>query len=165
MINHRMKVGIGVVGITVAMALAPVAPAWAGSHKPQHKSKPKAKTAATGVAACPSTAILSAAAGVTYTGPTTEQAAEKGWVVCDYSVQSEIALTVSLYTKDLPLRQVSANAAGPTTKISGIGNAASHEGTIVFVQRDSAPSFSVIDQSGNLELSQTEAEAKAIVAG
>jgi hypothetical protein len=72
---------------------------------------------------------------------------------------------VSLYTTDYPLREVSANSAGPTTKISGIGNAASYEGTIVFVQRDSAPSFSVIDQTSDLTLSQTEAEAKAIVKG
>jgi hypothetical protein len=92
-------------------------------------------------------------------------AAEKGWVVCQYSSQGEVALLVSLYTTDYPLREVSANAAGPTTKISGIGNAASYEGTIVFVQRDSAPSFSVIDQTSDLTLSQTEAEAKAIVKG
>jgi hypothetical protein len=117
------------------------------------------------VAACPSAASLSAAAGVTYAAPTTEQAAEKDWVVCDYDSQGEVALLVSLYTTGYPLREVSGTAAGPTTKVSGIGNAASHFGTIVYVQRNSARSFSVIDESGNLELSQTEAMAKAIVAG
>jgi hypothetical protein len=161
MINRKLLVGASTVGIVVAAALAPVAPAWAGSHKPHHKSK----ATVTGVAECPSAASLNTAAGTTYTGPTTEKAYEKSWVVCDYSAQGEVALTVSMYTKDFPLREVSANAAGPTTKVSGIGNAASYSNTIVFVQRDSAPSFSVIDQSGDLTLSQTEAMAKAIVAG
>jgi hypothetical protein len=162
MIDRKLLVGMGTAGIVAAMALAPTAPAWA-------KAKPKAPpkvAATTGVAACPSAASLSAASGVTYTDPTTEKAAEKGWVVCQYNnSQGEIALLVSLYTKDFPLREVSANAPAATTKVKGIGNAASHFGTLVFVQRDSAPSFSVIDQSGDLTLQQTEAEAKAIVAG
>jgi hypothetical protein len=72
---------------------------------------------------------------------------------------------VSLYTTDDSLRSISSNAAATPKKLSGIGNAASHFGTIVFVQRDSEPSFSVIDESGNLSLTQTEAIAKAIVAG
>jgi hypothetical protein len=160
MIDRKLLVGVGMVGIAAVAALVPVAPAWA-SAKTHHKA-----TAATGVAACPSAASLSTASGVTYTAPTTEKAAEKGWVVCQYNnSQGEIALLVSLYTKDFPLREVSANSPAATTKVSGIGNAASHFGTIVFVQRDSAPSFSVIDQSGDLTLKQTEAEAKAIAAG
>jgi hypothetical protein len=163
MINHQFKVGICAVGIAFAAAITPLGPAWASSHKSHHKAKSKATV--TGVAACPSAATLSAAASITYTGPTTEQAAEKGWVVCQYSSQGEIALLVSLYTTGFPLREVSANSAGPTTKIPGIGNAASYSNTDVFVQRDSAPSFSVIDQTADLTLSQTEAEAKAIVAG
>ena len=164
MINHRTQVGLGAGVLAVAMALAPMGSAWAGSHKSHHK-KHKAKAALTGVAACPSAASLSAAAATTYTAPTTEQAAEKGWVVCQYSSNGEIALLVSLYTTGFPLREVSANSSGATTAVHGIGNAASHFGTIVFVQRNSAPSFSVIDESGNLTLSQTEAMAKAIVSG
>jgi len=164
MIKHRLSAGMGIGGLALAMALVPTGSAWAGSHKSHRKTGHKAK-ALTGVAACPSAASLSTAAGTIYSAPTTEQAAEKGWVVCQYSSQGEIALLVSLYTTDFPLREVSANAAGPTTKIHGIGNAASSFGTIVFVQRDSAPSFSVIDQSGNLTLKQTEAMAKAIVSG
>jgi hypothetical protein len=163
-INHRLRVGLGAGGLAVAVALAPMGSAWAGSHK-HHKKHHKAKAAATGVAACPSASSLSAAAATTYSSPTTEQAAEKGWVVCEYSSNGEPALQISLYTTGFPLREVSANSAGATTKINGIGNAASHFGTIVFVQRNSAPSFSVIDDSGNLTLSQTEAVAKAIVKG
>jgi len=75
----------------------------------------------------------------------------------------EESLQISLYTTGYSLREVSANAAGPTTKVSGIGNAASHFGTIVYVQRNSAPSFSVIDEISDLTLSQTEGIAKAIV--
>ena len=158
MINRKLFVRAGALGIAVTAALAPVVPAWAGSHKSHHK----AKSTVTGIAECPSAASLSAAAGTTYTGPTTEQAAEKGWVVCDYSAQGEVALLVSLYTKGFPLREVSANSAGPTTKISGIGNGASYSNTDVFVQRNSAPSFSVIDQTADLTLAQTKAMAKAI---
>jgi hypothetical protein len=160
-----VRTGIGVAGVAVVLSLAGTGPAWAGSHKHKSHHKAGAAVAATGVAACPSAASLSAAAGVTYAAPTTEQAAEKGWVVCDYDSQGEVALLVSLYTTGYPLKEVSSTAAGPTTKVSGIGNAASHFGTIVYVQRNSARSFSVIDESGNLELSQTEAMAKAIVAG
>jgi hypothetical protein len=159
--KHRLKIGIGVAGVAVALVLVPGGPAWATSHKPNHKPK----STAAGAASCPSAATLGAAANTTYTGPTTEAAAEKGWVVCQYSSQGEISLLVSLYTTDDSLRSISSDAAAATTKISGLGNAASHYGTIVYVQRDSAPSFSVIDESGNLTLSQTEAEAKAIVAG
>ena len=139
----------------------PAGTSWAGSQKSHHK--PKAKTG--GVASCPAAAALGTAASTTYTGPTTEKAAEKGWVICNYSAQGQVAVMVSLYTTDDSLRSISSNASATPTKVSGIGNAASHEGTIVWVQRKSAPSFSVIDESGDLTLSQTEAIAKAIVAG
>ena len=72
---------------------------------------------------------------------------------------------MSLYTTGDSLKSISSDVPAATTKISGLGNAAAHYGTEVYVQRNSAPSFSVIDSSGNLALSQTEAEAKAIVAG
>jgi hypothetical protein len=168
--SYQLKRGFSVIGIGLAVAVAPAGTAWATSHhksttKPHTAKKPKKSAkAVSGVAACPSAALLGSAVSSTYTGPTTEQAAEKGWVVCDYSAQGEIAVTVSLYTVDDPLTQVSANAAAKPKKLSGIGNAASHFGTIVFVQQDSERSFSVIDDSGNLTLSQTEAIAKAIVA-
>jgi hypothetical protein len=176
MINRRLKIGFGgvgvattiaiAVGVVVAAAAAVVVPAgasWAVVAKVHHTSHHKAKAKTTGAASCPSASVLGPAASTTYTGPTTEKAAEKGWVVCDYSAQGEVALMVSLYTTDDSLRTISSNAAATPKKLSGIGNAASHEGTIVWVQRDSAPSFSVIDQSGDLTLTQTEAIAKAIV--
>jgi hypothetical protein len=159
--NRRLKLGFGVAGVALAVAVVPAGTSWAGSHKTHHKAK--AKT--TGVASCPSAAAVGTAASTTYTGPTTEQAAEKGWVICDYSAQGEVAVMVSLYTTNDSLRSISSNASAAPTKVAGIGNGASHEGTIVWVQRKSAPSFSVIDESGNLTLSQTEAIAKAIVAG
>jgi hypothetical protein len=163
MVNHRRKVGFGAVGAAIAMALVPAGTSSASSHKSHHKSHHK--STAGGAASCPSPTTLGTAAGTTFTGPTTEKAAEKGWVVCDYSTKGEVSLLVSLYTTDDSLRSISSNAPAATTKISGLGNAASHFGTIVFVQRDSAPSFSVIDESGgNLTLHQTEAIAKAIVA-
>ena len=161
MVNRKLKLGFGV---AIAVALVPAGTSWAGLLKSHHTSHHKTK-AKTGLASCPSAAALDSAAGTTYTGPTTEAAAEKGWVICNYSAQGEISLMVSLYTTDDSLRSISSNASAAPKKISGIGNGASHEGTIVWVQRDSAPSFSVIDQSGNLSLSQTEAIAKAIVAG
>jgi len=168
-INQRLKVGLCASGIAIAGVLVPGGPAWASTHKSHHTShhtsKSKEKATTTGAASCPSAATLSAAANITYTGPTTVPAAEKGWVVCQYSSQGEVALLVSLYTKGFPLKEVSANSAGPTTKISGLGNGASYSNTDVYVQRDSAPSFSVIDQTSDLTLKQTEAEAKAIVAG
>jgi hypothetical protein len=163
--RHQLKVGIGAVGITIAVALVPAGTSWAHSHKSHHKSHHTSKSTTAGAASCPTAATLSAAASTTYTGPTTQKAAEKGWVVCEYSSQSQIALLVSLYTTNDSLRSISANAPAATTKISGLGNAASHYGTDVFVQRDSAPSFSVIDQTSDLTLSQTKAMAKAIVAG
>jgi hypothetical protein len=174
MANRRLKLWFGAPGFALAAAVAvvvavgaavvPAGTSWAGLAKAHPKAHHKAKAKTTGAASCPSAATLSTAAGTTYASPTTEQAAEKGWVVCDYSVQGEIALTVSLYATGDSLRLISSNASATPKKLSGIGNAASHEGTIVWVQRNSAPSFSVIDQSGNLTLSQTEAIAKAIVA-
>jgi len=161
MVSRQLKLRFSVVGIALAVAVVPAGTSWAGSYKSHHKAK--AKT--TGLASCPSATVLGTAASTTYTGPTTEAAAEKGWVICNYSVQGEISLMVSLYTTNDSLRSISSNAAATPKKISGIGNGASHEGTIVWVQRKSAPSFSVIDQSGELTLSQTEAIAKAIVAG
>ena len=161
MMNRRLRLGLGVTGMALAIAVVPAGTSWAASHKAHHKTKAKA----TGLASCPSAAVVGTAAGTTYTGPTTEQAAEKGWVICDYNAQGENAVMVSLYTTNDSLRSISSNASAAPTKLSGIGNAASHEGTIVWVQRKSAPSFSVIDESGNLSLSQTEAVAKAIVAG
>ena len=159
--NHQVKLTVGVAGIAVAMALVPVAPAWAGLAKSSHKAHHKAK-AKTTAATCPSASVVSTPAGVTYSAPTSQPGFDKGWVVCNYDVNGEDSLQISLYTTDYPLREVSGNAAGPTTKVSGIGNAASHFGTIVYVQRNTAPSFSVIDEGGSLTLSQTEGIAKAI---
>jgi hypothetical protein len=164
MINSQLKLGVSAVGIAVAVALVPTGTSWAALQKSHHSSH-HAKTKTAGIASCPSAATIGNAAGTTYTGPTTEQAAEKGWVICDYNAQGENAVMLSLYGKGDSLRLISANASATPKKLSGIGNAASHEGTIVWVQRNSAPSFSVIDESGNLTLSQTEAIAKAIVAG
>ena len=172
--NQQMKLIVGVAGIAVVVALVPGAPAWAGlaksSHKSHHtKAKAKAKTRAktkaktkAKTASCPSASELGAAAGTTYTEVASQPGFDKGWVVCNYDANGEDSLQISLYTTGFPLREVSGNAAGPTTKVSGIGNGASHFGTIVYVHRNSAPSFSVIDEGGNLALSQTEAIAKTI---
>jgi hypothetical protein len=165
MMSRQLKLWLSVVGIATAVAVLPAGTSWAGVQNSHHTAGHKAKAKTAGVAACPSASTLSTAASTTYTGPTTEKAAEKGWVICDYSAQGEEAVMVSLYTTDDSLRSISSNAATAPKKVPGIGNAASHEGTIVWVQRDSAPSFSVIDESGNLTLSQTEAIAKAIVTG
>jgi hypothetical protein len=171
MVSRQLKLGLSTVGLAVAVAILPAAVSGASSHhKTHHTSKKKSHTttttkkAASGVAACPSPSILSTPAGVTYASPTTEQAGEPGWIVCDYTSQGEISLTVSLYDQGESLRTISSTAAATPVKVSGIGNAASHFGTIVYVQRNSARSFSVIDDSGNLTLSQTEAIAKAIAA-
>jgi hypothetical protein len=160
--NEKVKLTVGVVGVAVAMALVPVAPAWAGLAKSSHKSHTKAK-AKTASATCPSASVLGPPAATTYSAPTSQPGYDKGWVVCNYDTNGEDSLQISLYTTGYSLREVSANAAGPTSKVSGIGNAASHFGTIVYVQRNSAPSFSVIDEGGDLTLSQTEGIAKAIV--
>jgi hypothetical protein len=163
--NQQVKLTVGVAGIAVAMALVPAAPAWAGLARSSHKShhtKAKAKTKAK-TASCPSASELGPPASTTYTEVASQPGFDKGWVVCNYDANGEDSLQISLYTTDFPLREVSGNAAGPTTKVSGIGNGASHFGTIVYVQRNSAPSFSVIDEGGNLTLSQTEAIAKTIV--
>jgi hypothetical protein len=161
----QLRLGFSALGIAMALAIAPAGTSWASLLKSHHTSHHKEKTKTTGLASCPSASSVSTAASTTYTGPTTEKAAEPGWVICDYSAQGEDAVMVSLYTTDDSLRSISSNAAAAPKKLSGIGNAASHEGTIVWVQRNSAPSFSVIDESGDLTLSQTEAIAKAIVAG
>lgn len=158
--NEKVKLTVGV-GVAVAMALVPVAPAWAGLAKSSHKSHTKAK-AKTASATCPSASVLGPPAATTYSAPT-QPGYDKGWVVCNYDTNGEDSLQISLYTTGYSLREVSANAAGPTSKVSGIGNAASHFGTIVYVQRNSAPSFSVIDEGGDLTLGQTEGIAKAIV--
>ncbi len=162
--NQQVKLTVGVAGLAVAMALVPTAPAWAGLAKSSHKSHTKAKAKTkTASATCPSASVLSTPAATTYSAPTSQPGYDKGWVVCNYDTNGEDSLQISLYPTGYPLREVSGTAAGPTTKVSGIGNAASHLGTIVCVQRNSAPSFSVIDEGGNLTLGQTEAIAKAIV--
>lgn len=160
--HQPVKLTIEVAGVAVAMALMPVAPAWAGLAKSSHKSHTKAK-AKTASATCPSASVLGPPAATTYSAPTSQPGYDKGWVVCNYDTNGEDSLQISLYTTGYSLREVSANAAGPTSKVSGIGNAASHFGTIVYVQRNSAPSFSVIDEGGDLTLGQTEGIAKAIV--
>jgi hypothetical protein len=173
MVNRELRCALSAVAVAIAAAVLPAGVSWAGPlalhhsshHASHHKASAKTAKAKTGLASCPSAAAVGTAAGTTYTGPTTEKAAEKGWVICDYSAQGEVSLMISLYTTGYPLREVSANAAATPKKVSGIGNAASHFGTIVFVQRDAAPSFSIIDQSGDLTLSQTEAVAKAVVSG
>jgi hypothetical protein len=84
MVNRRLKLGFSAVGIAIAVAVLPAGASWAGLQKSHHTSHHKAKTKTTGVASCPSAAVLGTAASATYTGPTTEKAAEKGWVVCEY---------------------------------------------------------------------------------
>jgi hypothetical protein len=160
--NQQVKLSVGVAAIAVAMALVPAAPAWAGLAKSSQKSHGKAKAKAAS-ATCPPASELSPPADTTYAAAASQPGFDKGWVVCNYDTNGEDSLQISLYTTGYPLREVSGNAAGPTTKVSGIGNGASHFGTIVYVQRDSAPSFSVIDEGGDLTLSQTEGIAKAIV--
>jgi hypothetical protein len=159
--NQQVKLTVGVAGIAVAMALVPAAPAWASLAKSSHKTHAKAK-AKTSAATCPSPSEIGPPAGTTYTAAPSQPGFDKGWVVCNYDTNGEDSMEISLYTTGYPLREVSGTAAGPTTKVSGIGNGASHFGSIVYVQRNSAPSFSVIDQSGNLSLTQTEAIAKTI---
>jgi hypothetical protein len=154
-IGHRLQVGIA--GAVLVVAVLPAGPAWASS---RHKAK--VEVAAGG---CPPAAMLSAAAHTTFTGPQIQPGYEKGWTVCNYSTQGQDSLLVSLYEKGTPLSTVSANASYAPTRISGIGSRASRLGTIIYVQQDSARSFSVIDESGgNLSLKQTEAIARAIVA-
>jgi hypothetical protein len=162
-VNRRLKMGIGAAGIALAVALAPAVPAWAGSHETHHKSKSSAKPAAAGATACPLVASLAAAAGTTYTGSSSQPGAEKGWLLCTYKSGGSVALRVSLYTVGASLKLISANVPAHTTKITGLGNAAAHYGSEVYVQRNSAPSFSVIDETGSLSLAQTKAVAKAIV--
>jgi hypothetical protein len=113
---------------------------------------------------CPSATSLGAAAGVTYATPTSQAGAEAGWVVCSYNSQGTISLLLSLYPDGTPLSTVDANAAATPTPLSGFGSAASTFGTIVYVEQASAPSFSVIDESGNLTVTQTEAIASAVIA-
>jgi hypothetical protein len=160
--NRLLKLGLVIAGFALGAALLPAGTSGASLYKAHHTKSPKKKSSS---ATCPTAASLGAAAKTTYTGPDSEKGAEKGWVVCQYSTQGEISLLVSLYTTNDSLRSISSDAPVATKKVSGIGNAASHYGTIVYVQRKSAPSFSVIDQSGDLTLSQTEAMAKAIAAG
>jgi len=154
--NRQLRIGMSAGGLVVAMALAPTATAWAGgSHITHSKHKATAK--------CPSAPTLNAARAGTFGAPISQKGYEKGWLLCNYSSKGMAgALTVSLYPAGYPLREVSANSAGATKAIHGIGNGASYYNTDVYVQRNSAPSFSVIDQSGTLTLRQTESLAKAI---
>jgi hypothetical protein len=128
---------------------------------------PSTTTSTTSVASgltCPSAPSLSTAANVTYSPPTSQAGAEAGWVVCTYTSQGQIALLVSLYPDDTPLSTVDANAAATPTPLAGFGSAAATFGTIVYVAQTSAPSFSVIDETGDLTATQTEAIASAIIA-
>lgn len=154
---------IGATGVAFATAVVPAVTSGASLAKSHHTSQKK-KPGKSTTASCPTAATLNAAAKTTYSSPTSQKGAEKGWLVCSFRRNGEISLLVSLYTTDDSLRSISSNAPVATKKLSGIGNAASHYGSIVYVQRNSAPSFSVIDQSGDLDLSQIEAMAKAIVA-
>ena len=168
MLHHQLKVKVGVVALGVAMALAPGGAAWASSHKTKshHKAHHKKhKAASSSSMACPSATALSSAGGTTYSTPVSQPGANAGVVVCQYSSGGQIALLISLYPSGTSLREISANVPVATTPISGLGNSASHYGTEVYVARSSAPSFSVIDQTGSLTLAQVEAEAKVVLAG
>jgi mRNA-degrading endonuclease toxin of MazEF toxin-antitoxin module len=85
-----------------------------------------------------------------------------GTVVCKYSSNSQVAVLVSLYPSGTSLQTITAIVPA-TTSISGLGNSAAYYGTEVYVSNSSSPTFSVIDQTGNLSLSQVEAMAHAIL--
>jgi hypothetical protein len=114
---------------------------------------------------CPAAAGLGTAGGTTYTGPQSQPGGNPGTVVCQYSSNGSVALLVSLYPTGTSLQTITANVPAATTALAGLGTAAAAYGTEVYVARSSAPSFSVIDQTGSLTLSQVEAEARVVLAG
>jgi hypothetical protein len=87
-----------------------------------------------------------------------------GTIVCQYSANGATALLVSLYPSGTSLRTITAIVPATTTPISGLGNSAAYYGTAVYVANTSSPTFSVIDQTGSLTLSQVEAVARAVLA-
>jgi hypothetical protein len=156
----QMRVGIVVIG--AGLVLAPAAPAWASSG--HHKTKPK-KKATTASATCPSAAAIGTAAGTTYTGPVSQAGYQKGWTVCNYSANGQVAVLLSLYPSGTSLQEISANASQTKVPVRGLGNSAVHAGTTqVYVSRTSGPSFSVIDELSDLTLAKVEAIAKAELA-
>jgi len=121
---------------------------------------------AAGSATCPSASSLSAAAGATYTGPQSQAGYSPGVTVCSYSVSSNVALLVSLYPAGTSLQTLTANLSNPTTPASGLGGSAATATSppSVFVARTGAPSFSAIDQTGQLTTTQLIALGKAVIA-
>ena len=121
---------------------------------------------AAGSATCPSASSLSAAAGATYTGPQSQAGYSPGVTVCSYSVSSNVALLVSLYPAGTSLQTLTANLSNPTTPASGLGGSAATATNppSVFVARTGAPSFSAIDQTGQLTTTQLIALGKAVIA-
>ena len=140
----------------------------AGSATTAAPAAGSATTAATaaGSATCPSASSLSAAAGSTYTGPQSQPGYSPGVTACSYSVGSNVALLVSLYPAGTSLKILTANLSNPTTPAPGLGDSAATS-TVppsVFVARTGAPSFSAIDQTGQLTTTQLLALGKAVIA-
>jgi hypothetical protein len=172
--SQRIPTRVLVVG---AMIIAAVTLAACGSSKSPSTTSTTTTTAApatssttttTGASSssltCASAATLGAAAGTTYTGPTSQPGGNAGTIVCEYQANGSTALLVSLYPSGTSLQTISSTAASYTTPISGLGGSASYYGTEVYVSNSSSPSFSVIDQTGDLTLSQVEAVAQAQLA-
>jgi hypothetical protein len=123
--------------------------------------------AAASVVTCPSAATVSTAAGVTYAKlQVTAPSAGFPQTSCAYSGTNQ-ALEVGLYPAGTTLGSLTSVATGTLTPVPGLGSQADSTTTpdsAVYVYRSSG-TYSVVDQSSSLSVSQVEAVAKAILGG
>jgi hypothetical protein len=133
---------------------------------PPASGTPTAAAAAVAVT-CPTAAAVSAATGVTYTAlQVSRPSAGFPQTACSYSGTNE-ALTVGLYPAGTTLLSLTSVATGTLTPVPGLGSQADSTTTpasAVYVYRSSG-TFSVVDGSESLKVSQVEAVAKVILAG
>ena len=120
-----------------------------------------------GSVSCPTSAVVTAAIGVAYTGPKVDAdgVGGPGYMTCQYaSASDQVGVLVSFYPKGTSLRTLTANDSGSQMPLSGLGTSASYttnaDGANVYVYRASARGFSVIDQDD--PAAKVEALARAI---
>jgi hypothetical protein len=189
--RHRASCGIGVVLLGIALALAPAAMASASknANKPaakHHKKKAKktrsttattspsksASTVKVGPLTCPNQSLITAAAGTTWTGPSTTNG---GTAACIYTDSAGDELNVILNSPTEPVSKFiatdPADIGVPATPVSGIGKAAFETTTNghaeVDVYQSSSKGFAVTLDPANVgtvttaDLTQVEAVATA----
>jgi hypothetical protein len=168
---------MGVLMLGGALALAPVTVASASKHKPpHHTTKKKHSTSNVGSLGCPKKSLISSAAGVTFTGPSTDNG---GTAACIYTDAAKNDLNV---VRDTPSESRAhfvatdpGNIGKPVQAVTGIGSAAFSTTTYghaeIDVYQSSSKGFAVTLDPANgaavtpMDLTEVVSVARAIATG